>query len=292
MVEENSFFANIAFRLVRKHIAGTTVATVLKRAMEINKEGMGATITFLNDHVDSQAKAKYNESAYMQLMHQISRLNIKANISVRPTQLGYAIDENIANKYMSNIVGYAEKNKMIVWAEYEKKTHYTERLLRNGGMSDALGAEIPYSLALKFDDKAGMHCKLIKVVPDIENGDTSDEIKSGKGGKEKKRNEKTITEYVECLDRVCGAGARLSLFAHDDRFALKAIAKSKHRKGLILELPFGYSKKKLAKISKERINVNIYTPYGKDWVPYAVNKLTEGKRHKIAKLILEGRHPG
>jgi proline dehydrogenase len=288
LVEENSFFANIAFRLVRKHIAGTTVATVLKKAMVLNKEGMGATITFLNDHVDSQAKAKYNESAYMQLLHQISRLSIRAAISIRPSQLGYAIDEKMADKYLFNILGYAEKNGITVWLEYEKKLPYADHLIRNNdGASDALGVEIPYSVALKWES-GSPHRKLIKVVPDIENGE---DYNNPGNRKDKRRKEATITEYVECLDTVYNTGASLSLFVHDDKFAMKVIAKSKHRKGLILELPFGYSKKKLAKISKEKINVNIYTPYGKDWVPYAVNRLTEGKRHKIAKLILEGRHP-
>ncbi len=288
ILEGNSFFANVAFRLVRKHIAGTTVAKALKNAMTINGMGMGATITFLNDHVDSLPKAKYNQSAYMQLLHQISRLNIRAEVSIRPSQLGYRIDENAAEKHMSEILSYAEKHNIVVWSEHENESGQLFDMHEKN-----LGIELPYSIAEKSGAKIGQKIKRIKVVPDIENGkEESEENEESKEKKEKAAKKVKISGYANCLDRIAGTGAFTTLLSHDYHFGIKAISRSKYRKDLILELPFGYSRERLAKIGRERINVNIYTPYGKDWIPYAVNRLTEGKRHKIAKLILEGRHPG
>jgi hypothetical protein len=61
-----------------------------------------------------------------------------------------------------------------------------------------------------------------------------------------------------------------------------------YKKNLTFEIPLG-SSNKLVKLQKSRLNASIYVPYGKDWIPYFINRLAEGRIRKIAVALLNGK---
>ncbi len=284
MPEEESFLRNLVFRLVRKNMAGPTIATALKRAKQINEKSMGVTLTFLSDHVDNQAKAKYNANAYIQLVHQISRLCISADVSVRISQLGYNVDRALADSLLSTLVGSAEKNDIHIWSEYEPKMSMSDiSRIYKANRSDMLGIEVPDSL-LKSEGKpvSGISAaKRIKVL-------ASHDVFYGHGKRHGKTNG-VVDAYIDRIRGVVNHSTDITISSQDEKLLLKIISKKAYRKSLILEVPFGYSRRKLKTLTKDGQSLNVYTPYGKDWIPYAVHRLTKGKTHKIATRLLDGR---
>jgi len=58
---EESFIAKIAHRLIKKHIAGNTMSSAIKKAKQLNAKGLLASITFLSDVPKNNCKEQlYN----------------------------------------------------------------------------------------------------------------------------------------------------------------------------------------------------------------------------------------
>jgi pyruvate carboxylase len=72
--DHEPFVERILHKLVRKHIAGTTMDSALEAAKELNSESIPATITFLSGNVLDKTKAKYNATAYAELVRRIASL--------------------------------------------------------------------------------------------------------------------------------------------------------------------------------------------------------------------------
>lgn len=281
--EEESFLRNLVFRLVRKHMAGPTIATALNKAKQINEGNMNATMTFLNDHVDNQAKAKYNANAYMQLIRQISRLSISADVSVRMSQLGYNVDKALSDSLFSTLLDNAEKNDILIWSEYEPEMSASDvSHICKSNSSDLLGVEVPDSF-LDPNKKRALGMKSIKHVKVLASHDVFF-FHDKKGPK----HNGVVEAYMGKIRDATNSNAGITISSQDERLLLKAVSKKAYRKDLILEVPFGYSKRKLKALSKDGQNLNVYTPYGKDWIPYAVHRLTTGKTHRIATRLLDG----
>lgn len=284
MSEEDSFLRNLIFRLVRKHIAGPTIATALKAAKELNEDNINATLTFLNDHVDKQSKAKYNYNAYVQLIHQISRLNISADVSVRISQFGYNINKRIAINLLTSLIDNAENLGICLWLEYESGMSVPNvyRIYKNNS-SKNFGIEIP----AKFLSEE----KVLKIISGSNNIKIliSRDIMDKKTDNTKKDKEQYgINFYINKIKKLSSGCTKFIISSHDEKLLSKMVQIDTYRKNLILEVPFGYNKRKINKLIKSKSNLNVYTPYGKDWISYAVNKLTEGKMHKIATRLLDG----
>lgn len=291
MKNEEGILANLMLKLVRKRIAGPTIATALKRAKEINAFGMFATITFLNDHVDNQAKAKYNANAYRQLIHQISRLNIRADASIRVSQLGYNIDRTMATRLLGDLVSTAKRCGVNIWCEYENGigAYRIPYIGRNEGMG-VLGIEVPYEMFPVLRNKSRLikSANSIKLV--MNNGaevNRSDVAKTDKVS----RRRGAVPESGAIADSLKD-GKRITIHAQDENELWKIASKiprSSYGKNLILEVPFGYSKRNVRSLLGKGLVVSVYTPYGRDWIPYAVNRLTEGKVHRLASIMPGGK---
>ena len=68
MSDQKHLIKGIVFRLVKKHIAGSTTQSVLEAVRRLNTLGMHATVTLLNDHIEQPQQARYNANAYVQLI--------------------------------------------------------------------------------------------------------------------------------------------------------------------------------------------------------------------------------
>ncbi len=284
MSEEDSFLRNLIFRLIRKHIAGPTIATALKTSKQLNESGIHATLTFLNDHVDKQSKAKYNYNAYMQLMRQISRLNISADISVRLSQFGYNINRKMSDDLLATLLSNSENLGLRLWVEYEPNMSALDmcNICKNNNPK-TLGIEIPdIFLSEQKIIKMISQSNNIKILLSHKEEDT--EIHNLK----KKEKQYKIDTYINKIREFSSEGVKFTISSHDEKLLERMIQMDKYRKNLIFEVPFGYSKHKLRYLIKSKPNLNVYTPYGKDWISYAVNRLTEGKTHKIATKLLNG----
>lgn len=284
--EQSNLIRKLVFRLVKKHIAGATSGSVLNVVRELNNKGLHTTVTLLNDHVDDAAKAKYNTNAYMHFMRQLSRLQLNSDVSIRLSQIGHGIGGSMLDKNLQSIIDVANACNQRLWLEDENE----------------LGAKGVLYLYKKFKPKCGTLGAEIMPEQMHANGSSIAKLVSKKDmiklrynlrKREKHESDKVdrISLYKECIKRLMSRKASVTLAEDDPKLINKIVAANKdYRRNLIFEIPLGYSSKNLGRLQKSKVNLSVYVPYGKDWIPYFINRLAEGRVKNIAAALLDGRN--
>ncbi len=292
--EQHGFLKKLIFKLVKKHMAGATSASAIKMLQQLNDKKLAGTVTFLNENDITKVKAKYNANSYMQLMKQISRLNIKSDVSIRPSQIGYGIDRKAAEENMSDILECAESNGIYVWIESGMHAGSIDPLdIYKTHRSKMLCFELPINAFYKSNngiEKAlGTGCK-VKILPYSTYGADAEISKKRVQRLDKiNSHKKELDAYSDIVRTLLNKDMKVTLFSSDEKFLERFAELNKdYRRNLIFELPLGYNNKRMSMLMKKKINLSVYVSYGKDWVPYAINRLAEGHIRDIAKALLDG----
>ncbi len=288
--EQNTFLKSIVYRLIKKHISGTTVNTAFKLTKSLNDKDMPATITFLNENVNDTGKARYNLNSYMQLIKQISRLNLNASISVRMSQLGLTLPNGIIEHNMLSLLTTAKSSHVNVWFEYEDALGLkgmVDLYRRYNELYDGIGVELPLRHP-RIEQAIGTLPKAasVKLISHYHMNEPEESNKE----KEKMKQKGHLDMYIDCINKLHELKTKLHIQEADEKTVYRlARANKQYKRDLIFELPLGYSKRWQGKFIKEKMKVSVYVPYGKDWIPYAINKLTEGRIRELAVSILDGK---
>ncbi|MCL4411316.1 hypothetical protein M1329_00025 [Candidatus Marsarchaeota archaeon] len=288
--DHHRIIKRLVFRLVRKHVAGTTTSSAIRTAATLSGRGLLPTVTFLSDHVNTQLNARYNINAYIELARQLSRQSIRADLSVRLSQLGYFISKDGARAGAEEILGSLGPGSKL-WLESEQGIGPGELAgicEEHAGMP--AGFEMPASLlyngtAEKYLGAKNRYIKLTTnnyAMPDV----------AAKGARKRgKHYDDMLDVFSRSIDRLARKNRVVTVAGQDERLMLGLFKANKgHRRDLIFEVPLGYNQKRVGMLLKLKANVSVYVTYGKDWIPYAINRLTEGRIRDIAVAVLNGEH--
>ena len=308
MSNNNSLIKKLIFKLIKKHILGSTLNSAVKNIRELNSRGFNTTITFLNDYVTDSSKARYNINTYMQLLRQISKFNLNISVSLRLSQIRYNIDRNLL-KGLEEIIELSNKLKVNLWLEagYNIDINSLIKIYKKyKPKSKYLGIEIPIQfkkIENYFDNTDKVKLSIYKNISNIPIDKdmmqkpaaltkSESKIQKTNQSKKEKPGHMQIAESINTIKKLSNKGLKLTLFIHNLGLATKIfkdIKENEYRKNLIFELPLdNYSKKRFKMIKMNKIS--IYAPYGKDLIPYAVDRLVDGYIKDIAITILNGRY--
>jgi proline dehydrogenase len=262
----------VAYGLSRRYVAGSTTSSMLKKVREINDHGWHATVTLLNDNVTDISKAKYNANAYSQVVRELTRLHLNSDISVRPSQIGYRLDQGTFEANLAQLGKLVNGGGARVWLEHEE------------GMDQRDIARI--FKAMKKGYSMG-----IEVRPGQGGSDIEEFIGAGDSVRvcydNRFQHADSPKLYSGLVDSLCSRKARVILGSNDTRWMRSMVRGNEaYKKSLMFEIPLGYSTRRLNGLAKGRDTLSFYVPYGKDWAPYIVNRLAEGKTRRIAAALL------
>ena len=271
--QSDGLISRIVYRFARKYIAGNTTASMLKVVGRLNAEHLHTTVTFLNNNVHDPAKARYNTKSYMEAARQLTRLSLEADISVRPSQIGYSFDGALFNRNIDDILDVCDGRNMRIWLEGED------------GLSGAELARI-YAELRKRKRDIGIELYNQKDIEEIRLG-PRDHVRVWNGSKDN-HNRKGDALWIQEMAK---SGASITVSGRDLVW-LAAVAKGAGaiKKHLIFEMPLGYNTGRMSKLTKGCKAHGVYVPYGMDWVPYVTNRIAEGNVRKIAAAVLSHDH--
>ncbi|MGC8776987.1 MAG: hypothetical protein ACP5P2_03575 [Candidatus Micrarchaeia archaeon] len=263
-MEEDSFVAKIAHRLIRKHIAGNMMSSAIKKAKALNAKGLAASITFLSEAPKDSSKSNYITTTYVQLIREISRLGLKASVHVPIEQLGSNLSKENALSNAKKLVEFGNKYGVFIWFEGEDS-----ELLRKLSSFKGVG------IACKGAENAMKYAKNGKV-------DIIKVVCSSKKAEEKELN--AIKELSK--------KAKVVLLAQNDFIAEKLAKGDGYKKSLVFEFQLGYSEKRLSKWMKKGAIVSVFIPFGRDWISYIINNMPQGYIQSIATSLLVEKKSG
>ena len=258
MEDHEPFVERILHKLVRKHIAGTTMDSALAVAKQLNSSSIPASITFLSGNVIDKSKAKYNATAYAELVRRIARAGIKSSIHVKLEQLGSEVDTQIALDNMGSVAEACGKYGIFLWVEPDGLDKpLVSKITKMKGVGLALEAA-----------KAGDYMKGIGKVNSLK---LSFKEYNSKDPKE-------ISRMLADMNKNVG---NIVVSSMNEKLLWK-VASSKQKADVTFEFGLGYSSSKMKKAVKKGTKISVLVPFGKDWIKYAMNNVPEAYMRFVA----------
>jgi proline dehydrogenase len=271
-------------RLSDRYIAGETVTEAMAVVRDLNTNGKTATIDVLGEEISSDAEAEAIVDAYVEVLEEIERGGLEANVSVKLTGLGLKLSYDLCRANLETVVRDAAGRSRFVRIDMEDSstTDDTLRLyrgLREDG-HDNVGVVLQAALRRTLDDIEGLAdlrpwvrlCKGIYIEPESIAYRDFDAVRAN---------------FVRTLDALLEIGARVAIATHDD-YLVDEGRRAVARHGLApsdyeFQMLLGVRPALGDRLVEEGRRLRIYVPFGRYWYEYSLRRLQENP--KIAGYI-------
>lgn len=259
----------------KKYIAGITLQEAVDFVKKINSKGIYATMDVLGESVKSKEEAIHCKNEAIEVLEAIEKNKLMANLSIKPTQMGLAIDEQFAYDQILEIVKKAAEYKNFVRIDMEDSP-FTDKTLnlykkiydnfKNVGV--VIQAYMRRSLNdVVTLDKIGTNyrlCKGIYVEPASIAYKDKQEVRDN---------------YLKILDQMFKDGNYVGIATHDKYLIDGAYKKIKEqnipKEKFEFQMLLGVREDLRDKINADGYKIRIYVPFGKDWYAYSIRRLKE-----------------
>jgi proline dehydrogenase len=282
-------------RMVRRFVPGEGLEDAMATLESLHAQGMRWTVDVLGESVSSEAMATAAADRYIETLDALQERGLEANVSVKLTQMGLAIDRDFCVANVRRIVDRAREAKAFVRIDMEDhtKTSVTLEIVRELRASYAdVGAVIQSYLRRSADDIAALNAEGIRV-------------RLCKGAYDEpasvafRTRDEVDRSYIELTERLLTEGNYPGLATHDDRLvdhALEFVKKhdidpSRYE----FQMLYGVRRDLHERLVALGQTVRIYVPYGSQWFPYYMRRLGERPQNVISILLSvlqEGRGGG
>lgn len=266
----------IIHMVAKKYIAGDTLDDAVRVTKEIEKKGGMTTIDVLGEFVETKDRAIHEKSESTKVLDAIHNNKLNANLSIKPTSLGLAIDFDFGYNNIKEIISKAADYGLFVRIDMENAPYTTMTLdlfkkLRADGFQNTGIVIQSYMFRSEDDIRSVMHLKpsirlckgIYKESPQIAY-QTKDDVR---------------LNYNKLLKLILDNGLYVGIATHDDILIDNAMNEISKR-GLKntdyeFQMLLGVREEKRNKIIKDGHKMRIYTPFGKDWYGYSSRRLKE-----------------
>jgi len=105
--------------IANRFVAGEASAEALAHVRDLNASSVDAMINRLGSHYRDRSLVDENVTAYRVLIDDIANAELNAAISVKPTQLGLSIGEDVFRDSIGTVVETARERDVFVWVDME-----------------------------------------------------------------------------------------------------------------------------------------------------------------------------
>jgi proline dehydrogenase len=268
--------SSVGRKLSSRFVAGMTVEAALEAAANMNREGITATLDSLGESVNDAQHAQASADIYHQLLDAIQARGLKANVSVKLSQVGMEFDPALAEEIVSGMVSHAERTDSFVRIDMEG-SEYTEATI---AMTERLYARFPGRVGTV------LQAYLFRTAADARRlVGQGIRIRLCKGAYKEPAEiafpEKTKVDqnYSELMLYLATSGVFCGLATHDEaiigrmrRFVEETkLDKSKFE----FQMLYGVRRDLQRKLAKDGYGVRVYIPFGPEWYPYFMRRLAE-----------------
>ncbi|HEY8394591.1 MAG TPA: proline dehydrogenase family protein [Thermaerobacter sp.] len=260
-----------------RFVAGEDLATALDVARQLNAEGFPLAIQFLGEHVTRAEAAEEAVEEYLRLVDALEERGIDAYVSIKPSQMGLEVDEELAYANCRRILDRAVAAGRFVRIEMEDSP-YTEKTLRlYRRLRETYGHQ---------DVGIVLQAYLYRSAKDLDAlADLRPNIRFVKGAYNEPasvaypRKADVDRNFRELVQRHLERGHYAAIATHDDRL-IEELLDFVEKKGIgrdLFEFQMLYGiRPQLQRQMRDRgFKMRVYIPYGRDWYGYFVRRLAE-----------------
>jgi proline dehydrogenase len=266
----------LLFRVAKKWVAGYSIDEAVAAALDSNSRGMSAILNFLGEYSSDEKTVDQTVSEYASLIDLMHARKIRGSVSVKPTQLGLAMDFNVCLQNLVKLATKAKKLGRFMWIDMEsvKFTEDTITIyLELYKQYDMVGVAIQSYLRRSASDilhivEHGGKVRLVKGAyhePEQHAFSTKDEVDAN---------------YVKLMKILFDSESYFAIATHDSNIIEKAIELSKNAK-FEFQMLMGIRDELKRDLVAKNFVVAEYIPYGSQWFPYSVRRIRERKRNLL-----------
>ncbi|UCC72847.1 MAG: proline dehydrogenase family protein [Gemmatimonadota bacterium] len=265
-----------ARRRSRRFVAGETLDEAIGVVRDLNVRGMDVTLDHLGESVESEDQADKATDDYIKILERLAEeTGVKATISIKPTQIGLAIDRDLCLKNMRRLAESAHERGNFVRMDMEASCYVDTTLSVFYELFDEfknIGAVIQSYLKRSEEDtrelaRRGAPVRLCK--------GAYKEPPALAFQKKKEIND----SYVRLLEILMDSEAPAGIATHDDLMieAGKRLMREHPERNAPVEFQmlYGVRRDMHAKLVEEGYGMRIYVPYGNEWYPYFMRRMAE-----------------
>lgn len=256
-----------------RFVAGETLESAVEAARSLNEEGLKVSMDHLGEHVTTVEEAVAAKDAYLACARAIDVDGLDANISVKLTQLGMGLDDDMAADHIGEIAAAAARVGTSVTIDMEEASYtettiliYENAQIEYGNLGIAIQAYLLRSAAdLDRIIPLGGHIRLCK-------GAYAEPDHVAYQG---------ASEVDRSFDRLSGLlmtspDTKPAIATHDDaRLAPVLNAAQTRAEPWEIQMLYGVRRDTQRELVAGGADVRVYVPYGEAWYPYLTRRMAE-----------------
>lgn len=267
--------------LARRFIAGQTLSQALDVVEHLNGQGFLTTLDHLGEDVTKEEEANAATEQYIAILKALKQRGLEKNISIKLTQIGLSIDQDLCIRNLTRIVKAAYDVQGFVRVDIEGSAYTTatfDTIKKVKTNAAPLGAAVQAMLRRTPEDVVGLIDRAIT-------------IRLCKGAyKEPKdiayqKREEIDRQYLALMKRLLTAETYNAIATHDEDLiqATKAFVKNNGLKkdSFEFQMLMGIRRPMQRKLRDEGWRIRIYVPFGRHWLPYMWRRLRERKENTL-----------
>ena len=272
-VRNNRFAKRIASRF----IVGEDIGAACDAVAVLNKQGVTASLDQLGESVTSEAEARETGRRYLELLDEIHRRGLNANVSVKLTSLGQDISDSICEQITRSILDRAKQYGTFVRLDMEG-SDLTQRTL--DFFAQRLYPDYPENVGIVLQSMLRRTAKDVAWA-----NEKQCRVRICKGAylepatvafpdkKDVDRN------YVECAKALIEHGKYPGIATHDpaiiDELNAWAKASGINPDRFEYQMLYGVRRDLQEQLVKDGWRLRLYVPFGTQWYPYLMRRMAE-----------------
>ncbi|HEV8454564.1 MAG TPA: proline dehydrogenase family protein [Gemmatimonadales bacterium] len=267
----------VAKKLASRFVAGETIEEGVKAACDLRQRGITSSLDLLGESVHVESEAFAARDQYLAMMDRMAAEGVEVNVSVKLTQMGLDIGEDLCHANMIRILEKAKQLSGFVrldmeGSEYTQRTldFFTGRLF--GSYGGPCGVVIQSALRRSERDINALIALKARVrlckgaylePPEIAYPDKKDVDRN----------------YVQLMERLLREGNYPGLATHDETIidhARRFVSRERIASDRFeFQMLYGVRRDLQGRLRHQGFNMRVYIPFGTQWYPYLMRRLAE-----------------
>jgi proline dehydrogenase len=266
-------------KAVKRFIPATTLEEAIFSAKSFERNNIQSLLTYLGENVTDLQQAEMVAKHYLQVLDQISSSELKAEISMKLTQLGLDLSFDKAYKYFEELAKKAEQYGIYIWIDMEGSS-YTDVTIQFYEKISATYKNVGICLQAylfrteKDLEKLLSHAPRIRLVKGAYN--ESKQVAFNK----KKLVDRNYLKFAENLLAAQKESQIRIVFATHDKNMINSIIEKAESLGISndgfeFHMLYGINSKLLLKMAQKNYKTAVLISYGEAWFPWYMRRLAE-----------------
>nr|BFE47658.1 proline dehydrogenase family protein [Saccharothrix mutabilis subsp. capreolus] len=267
--------APVSRDVVRRFVAGETVASAVDVTGDLVEDGLRVTLDYLGEDTTDRARAERTVQAYLALLDRLHDVGLAADaeVSVKLSAVGQALDERLALDNASRVCAAAEQCGTTVTLDMEDHTTTDSTLRVLAELRRAwpdTGAVLQAYLRRTLDDCVALAGTRVRLCKGAYAEPASVAFVDP---------HEVDLNYVRCAN-VLLAGGGYPMFATHDPRLVEIVGERSRWYGRSVEnfefqMLYGVRPTEQRRLAAEGHVVRVYVPFGEQWYGYLMRRLAE-----------------